>query len=149
LKRFRFSLEGLLRVKSARRRAAQSDAHLAAASAHEAAELVHAVEKSIDDVRRENVRALEKGCAAEKAARGWLLDQRLARWRVSATEASAQALEHVEKTREALVESRREERVIERVKERRKAAHLASAGRTEQREADDRSLPDSRPRRSR
>lgn len=140
MKKFRFSLGGLLRLRRANLRGAEALAQRACASRRDAEAVVTAIDEEIDGIRLEALRALEGGAAFERARRVFMLEMMLETRREEAARALAKALTAERETREALIAARREERLLDRVREGRLAAHARTVRRHEQREADDRPI---------
>ncbi|MBI3448222.1 MAG: hypothetical protein HY049_04800 [Acidobacteria bacterium] len=138
MKKFKFGLAGLLRVRAARRLGCEGIYRLAAARRHEAAAAVAAIDREIEGVRVEALRGMERADAFVSSRRAFAVEMILQARRQDAALALTAALRAEAEAREALVEARRDERLLERLKESRLSAHARTAARHEQRDNDDR-----------
>ncbi|HZE89790.1 MAG TPA: hypothetical protein VE404_09585 [Verrucomicrobiae bacterium] len=138
MKKFRFALAGLLRVRGARRLAGEGELRLASARRHEAAAKMAAIDLGIEEVRGEALRGMARGEAFAAARRAFAVEMILQARREDAALELAAALRAESAAQAALVEARRDERLLERLRETKSKAHAATAAREEQRIMDDR-----------
>jgi len=138
MKRFSFTLEGALRFRRALCRAREADMHAAAATLRLLEMKFNALASAVDGIRGDAASLLAPGCPASDAKRLWRLESFLIELKDETGRRRREAERLAEQAREALIAARRDARLLEKVRERRKDAHALLLRRLEQKENDDR-----------